>query len=1160
MTKSRNSLRHKLICALVSIIFLISCVVPPTGSAQSMASLNLPAPGTMLSISAGFHPPLVIGLRLDPVNPLQFSFIINSGQSGLQGDALQGEANKLIKYFMASLTVPEDELWVNLSPYESQRIISETFGQTEMGRDLLAQDYILKQLTASLIHPEKDLGKEFWDRVYAKSQEMFGTTDIPVNTFNKIWILPEKATVYEHEGTAYLIESHMRVMLEQDYAAVVQNLGSEKFGTDVLEAGQTEEISAVGAAIIREVLIPEIEKEVNEGKTFARLRQITNSLILALWFKQNLRQSLLGEVYVDRQKIVGIEIEDKTIKDQIYQQYLEAFKTGVYDFIKDEYDPVKQEIISRKYFSGGFQVDPAMISIEEISGPLDSLLPEQQARIRDFAMTSAEAGPINEFDVAFQDVGPEGVNEAPKERLARFPQTRDPAMLESQMAERLSATYRVVSTSGANMVAADVLPLVTTASTEGELRQIQSFADQNLPNLQDNEMVSRRIASRRRELSRDRAMVAKPVLVVDDHAGVRAMVQDHVRALGYPVQTAASGEEAREMFQRDPQQFSGLITDIRMGDDKMDGLQLSREVKVLNPALRVVVMSTMIGPEDAKDFQAASDNIAVAFGKADVGQILTKERLTELFGPAETADPAMVSRGWPEELLQRRFGVSSGDLLSSVAGSRQLFLGLGAMTGYAFRFERSSAPGAIVTLTIRALEREVIARYDDEARVAELLSETEEELGLAIRPGARVATFEDQLQASLGQRVDLGRVTDATTFRSLGLRVEEILRLMRYFDASYFAMNPSLEYRFGVDSTIGELRTAVRRMQLDADPAMVGDTEFWGLEDILADPNAPLELLLEKREMLRNRETNLAQKRQSLIEAADRLRDIDTPEARDNVAFFVEREGAVVIDAQLVAWMRERFDVRIAQLIEIRREEMADDDEMRIEEALASANATNALRALEQSLSEELEFVRSVPDEQFRVEEIADALAAIETYLAIPGLSRDSSARGLTLDNLLSGDLLTEAERAEYDRVLKEGTMQEREAKRMELVERRVSLRASRGTEVWSPDLSDLNNLIRSFEIKMKIGIPSGFDPAMVSREERVNNVGGIDLNPALLDLQIKRDGNGIPLPLTDQPLEEMHIEGFIPIILNVTPITNLPLLLGLGNGRENAQQVSLRN
>lgn len=57
---------------------------------------------------------------------------------------------------------------------------------------------------------------------------------------------------------------------------------------------------------------------------------------------------------------------------------------------------------------------------------------------------------------------------------------------------------------------------------------------------------------------------------------------------------------------------------------------------------------------------------------------------------------------------------------------------------------------------------------------------------------------------------------------------------------------------------------------------------------------------------------------------------------------------------------------------------------------------------------------------------------------------------------------------------------------------------------------------------------------------------GGIDLNPELLDLQIKRDGNGIPLPVGQQPIYDMHIEGFLPVIINITPLAVSPLLLGL--------------
>ena len=51
-----------------------------------------------------------------------------------------------------------------------------------MGRDLLAEDYMLKQMTAILIYPERKLGKTFWDQVYTKTGQLYGTAQVPVNT------------------------------------------------------------------------------------------------------------------------------------------------------------------------------------------------------------------------------------------------------------------------------------------------------------------------------------------------------------------------------------------------------------------------------------------------------------------------------------------------------------------------------------------------------------------------------------------------------------------------------------------------------------------------------------------------------------------------------------------------------------------------------------------------------------------------------------------------------------------------------------------------------------------------------------------------------------------------------------------------------------------
>jgi len=55
----------------------------------------------------------------------------------------------LLNYFLAALALPESEVWVNLSPYEQNRIIPDKLGRTQMGKELLGQDYILKQLAAS---------------------------------------------------------------------------------------------------------------------------------------------------------------------------------------------------------------------------------------------------------------------------------------------------------------------------------------------------------------------------------------------------------------------------------------------------------------------------------------------------------------------------------------------------------------------------------------------------------------------------------------------------------------------------------------------------------------------------------------------------------------------------------------------------------------------------------------------------------------------------------------------------------------------------------------------------------------------------------------------------------------------------------------------------
>ncbi|MCA9398767.1 MAG: hypothetical protein KC618_03375, partial [Candidatus Omnitrophica bacterium] len=351
----RKSLIFKVLCSILVVFFFTLSVVPPGYAQMVPMSLNLPAPGAVLPISPGYAPTLVKGLAINPQNPLEFDFFVDPGDSGMKGEEFKTEANKLIKYFLASLTIAEEDLWVNLSPYEEGRIIPDTFGQTEMGRDLLAQDYILKQLTASMMYPENELGQKFWNKVYDEAQAKFGTREIPMSTFNKIWIVPERATIYINGNNVFVADTHLKVLLEEDYVALRKDdTAISGKSNESLTDDDMEEISETSSAVIREVLLPAIEKEINEGQNFANLRQINNSLTLAVWYKKNLKESLLGQVYADQGKVKGIEQDDVRANREIYNRYVEAFKTGVYDYIKEEYDPSTQSLVSRKYFSGGF--------------------------------------------------------------------------------------------------------------------------------------------------------------------------------------------------------------------------------------------------------------------------------------------------------------------------------------------------------------------------------------------------------------------------------------------------------------------------------------------------------------------------------------------------------------------------------------------------------------------------------------------------------------------------------------------------------------------------------------------------------------------------------------------------------------------------------------
>jgi DNA-binding NtrC family response regulator len=77
------------------------------------------------------------------------------------------------------------------------------------------------------------------------------------------------------------------------------------------------------------------------------------------------------------------------------------------------------------------------------------------------------------------------------------------------------------------------------------------------------------------------------VMVVDDEDTIRSVYSQVVAEDGHRVTTAASAEEALALLRKDQAQI--VITDINMGG--MNGIQLLREVKKINPDIQVIMLT-----------------------------------------------------------------------------------------------------------------------------------------------------------------------------------------------------------------------------------------------------------------------------------------------------------------------------------------------------------------------------------------------------------------------------------------------------------------------------------------------------------------------------------------------------------------------------------------
>ena len=227
-----------------------------------------------------------------------------------------------------------------------------------MGKIMLEADLQLKKDTAGFTSPQTPEGKEYWDKLYKKAGELFGTENITIPTITRPWIVPGEIILRESEDSAYIYKANMKVMLEQDH---LQGSGDRVQGIDYsFKDPRMKELNEYSSQLIRELIIPKLTKEVNTSKRYAALRQVFFSLVLARWFKDTFQvttspghQSPEKSSYVnliDSRNLENLTSKEDWSKTVYFNQYKESFSKGEYNLKEQVATPYGQVI--RSYVSG----------------------------------------------------------------------------------------------------------------------------------------------------------------------------------------------------------------------------------------------------------------------------------------------------------------------------------------------------------------------------------------------------------------------------------------------------------------------------------------------------------------------------------------------------------------------------------------------------------------------------------------------------------------------------------------------------------------------------------------------------------------------------------------------------------------------------------------
>ncbi|MGE5307517.1 MAG: hypothetical protein ACM3OC_00325 [Deltaproteobacteria bacterium] len=258
---------------------------------------------------------------------------------------------KTVEYFFTCLAFSDDAFWINLNPGQPETIADRGLSRTDVGKILLAADLRLKKDTSALTNPRTATGRVYWDRLYAKADEL-GVRDVPV--VNRVYIVPGDAAVSESAGGISIASTRLSVRLGSEYGADGPS-GDPRM----------QELQSYANSLMHELILPQLEEKINSSYAYSELRQAYRAMIAARWFRDSFNTS-----FSEGAVIPDLVSDLQYGSDEVYGDYLESLKAGEYS-LSETSGADKLEmfmgLITRRYSSGGIDLRKIIIRAEASS-------------------------------------------------------------------------------------------------------------------------------------------------------------------------------------------------------------------------------------------------------------------------------------------------------------------------------------------------------------------------------------------------------------------------------------------------------------------------------------------------------------------------------------------------------------------------------------------------------------------------------------------------------------------------------------------------------------------------------------------------------------------------------------------------------------------------